>query len=123
MDAGRLIHRRALAMANETALTPADFPEETHQSLRELRAIAKTAKSREDPRLRKATDDERRLALSLRKEWHCRGFSQRTSLPCTKAKAKTLDFCIKHSAQLPRMKALATQRLAALNEPALNTLE
>jgi len=99
------------------------FPQAVHDSLAELRRIARAAKSRDDPRLRKATEDELALAVSLRKDWHCRGFSQRTSLPCTKARVTSLEYCRKHSGALPRMKALATRRLAALTAPALDALE
>ena len=99
------------------------FAPEVHASLAELRQIARDAKSRDDPRLRKATPEEVALAVTLRKAWACRGSSTRTGLPCTKAKVTGLAFCRKHSAALPRMKEKAAQRLAALSDPAVAMLE
>jgi hypothetical protein len=53
------------------ARRPEDFPLEVHGSLATLRAIAKQAKSRTDPGLRWATEDEITVAVTLQKPWMC----------------------------------------------------
>jgi hypothetical protein len=103
----------------ERALIAREFPPEVHQSLAELRQIAKTAKTRNDPRLRWATEDEIALAVSLQKPWMCRGHSSRTGLPCTKARIAGATVCLKHGASIKHVRASATRRLQAMVMPML----
>ena len=110
-------------MAEETqALTTRTFPQSVHDSLAELRQIAKRAKSREDPALRWATEDEIALATSLRKAWHCSGHSGRTGLPCEKARVLGTTVCVRHGAATPQVKAAIDQRLREMANPVLGRM-
>src|SRR5689334_645835 len=111
-------------MRNETrALTPGEFPQSVHDSLAELRRIAKEAKSRDDPRLRLATPDERALSESMRLPWHCAGHSSRTHLACTKPRVLGMTVCRKHGGAQRAVRAKAAQRLLAMVDPALATIQ
>jgi hypothetical protein len=90
------------------------FPPEVHSSLAELRTIAKTARSKDDPRLRRATLDEIALARTLHKDWMCTKHSIRTGLPCEQPKRKHLDMCRKHGGALKRVQAKLERQLATL---------
>jgi hypothetical protein len=103
-------------MADEKALTP------VHQSLAELRAIAKRAKSRHDPELRRATPEEIALAESQRKPHHCVAHSSRTGLPCRGTRVMGATVCPKHGGNLKRVKAKAQARLTEALMPVLNSL-
>src|SRR5215204_463049 len=103
----------------DRALTAGEFSSVVHQSLAELRSIAKAAKSRNDPRLRWATDVEIALAVSLQKPWMCSGHSSRTGLPCTKARIAGATVCLKHGASIKHVRAAATRRLQAMVMPML----
>jgi hypothetical protein len=83
-------------------------------SLAELRAIAKVATSKHDPRLRRATPDEIALAETLRKPWHCTGHSIRTGLPCEGPKMANQAVCRKHGGAVARSRRAAARRLARL---------
>src|SRR4051812_12344788 len=87
------------------------FPAEVHQSLAELRAIAKAAKSRHDPQLRRATADEIALAETQRQPNHCTGYSTRTGLPCSQKRALGGQTCLRHGANLPTVRAARERRL------------
>jgi hypothetical protein len=90
------------------------FPQAVHDSLGALRQIAKAARSKDDPHLRKATPDELALAEQLRQPWHCTGHSTRTGLPCTTAKLSGLEVCLKHGGAPRHVRRAAARRLAAL---------
>src|SRR5687767_14375653 len=106
----------------ERALTVREFPPEVHQSLAELRQIAKVAKSRTDPGLRWATEDEIALATTLRKPYHCTGHSSRTGLPCTKPRVIGMSVCRRHGGAITAVKNKAAARLLAMVAPSLSAL-
>lgn len=98
-------------MAETQALTRV-FPPEVHESLAELRAIAKAAKSKDDPLLRRATADELALAETLRKPTDCTGHSSRTGLPCTNPAMHGINTCRMHGASTKNARAAVRIRLA-----------
>jgi hypothetical protein len=104
-------------MAPDGTLTLRTFPPEVHQSLAELRQIAKRAKSRTEPGLRWATEAEIALAESLQKPWMCTGHSARTGLPCEKPRLTGLTVCRVHGAGTKQAKVAATRRLHAMVMP------
>jgi hypothetical protein len=91
---------------------PEDFPESVHQSLQALRLIARQAKSKDDPGLRKATPDELALAEVLRKPNDCVAHSTRTGLPCTRARIVGTSVCPTHGGQAKRVRQALRRRLA-----------
>lgn len=109
-------------MANKRTVPARIFPQSAHDSLAELRQIAKRARSRDDPALRWATEDEIALATSLRKDWHCSSHSSRTGLPCTKARVLGAMVCTRHGASAGHVKAAANQRLREMVSPVLARL-
>jgi len=80
--------------------------------LAELRAIAKAAKSKDDPRLRKATPDEVALAETLKKPSDCKGHSSRTGLPCTNAAMKGTVTCRVHGSSTQATRQAIKLRLS-----------
>ena len=88
------------------------FPPEVHESLAELRAIAKAAKSKDDPNLRKCTPDELALAQQLRKPSDCTGTSGRTGSPCTQNKLAGLEVCRIHGGSSKHVQKALRRRLA-----------
>lgn len=94
------------------------FPPEVHESLAELRRIAKAAKSKDDPLLRRCTPDELALAETLRKPYHCTGYSSRTGLPCTQNHLDGLQVCRRHGGSGKHVRR-ALLRRAATAAPAL----
>jgi hypothetical protein len=111
------------SMANEnTALVPPDFPASVYESLAELRQVAREAESRDDPRLRRATDQEIALATTQHKEWMCSGHSSRTGLPCRKGRVLGMTVCRRHGGALKRVKAKAEKRLRAALMPVLESM-
>lgn len=103
-------------------LIPEHFPSEVHQSLNQLRTIAKAAKTRFDPKLRLATWQEVALAELLRTERHCIGWSKRTGLPCQAAKVIGGDVCLRHGAAMHHVKAARERRLQAIAAPVLTEM-
>lgn len=101
---------------------PEDFPPEVHESLQQLRAIAKAATSRHDPTLRKATPDELALAELLHAPHLCTGHSSRTGLPCNLDPMKGGMVCSRHGGRSSHVKRKAERRLAALALPTLAKL-
>lgn len=87
------------------------FPQSVHDSLAELRRIAKAAKSKDDPALRRATTDELALAETLKLEWHCTGHNSRTGLPCRRAKLSGLNVCRRHGGAAKHVKIAMGRRL------------
>src|SRR5688572_4984227 len=77
---------------------PARTSQSVHDSLTELRQLAKTAKSLKEWLAigRRATADEVDLAETQRKPFHCSGTSLRTGLPCTKPRVIGMTVCRKH---------------------------
>lgn len=88
-------------------------------SLAELKRIAHAAKSRNDPKLRRATPEEVALALTQRKDWMCTGISSRTGLPCEGRRLLGATVCTRHGAALKHVKAAAEQRLREAAIPML----
>lgn len=88
------------------------YPPEVHESLAELRRIAKAATSRDDPNLRRCTPDELALAETLRKPTDCRGHSSRTGLPCTNPAMQGISTCRMHGASTKAARHAVSVRLA-----------
>lgn len=99
------------------ARRPEDFPPDVHGSLATLRAIAKQAKSRTDPGLRWATDEEIALAVALQKPGMCTAHSSRTGLPCEKRRLEGANVCQTHGAGTKVARAAVTRRLQAIAMP------
>jgi hypothetical protein len=97
------------------------FPPEVHQSLAELRAIAKAATSREDPALRRCTPDELALAETLRKSSDCKGYSGRTGLPCTQNRLAGLEVCRIHGGSSKHVQRALRRRLAEVSPQLLES--
>lgn len=95
------------------------MPDDTAASLLALQQVMLTAKSRDDPGLRRATPEEIALAESQRKDWHCSGFSHRTGLPCRKYHTKGTTVCPTHGATLKEVREAAARRIAAMVDPIL----
>jgi hypothetical protein len=108
----------------EQALTrrPEDFPQAVHESLAALRAIAKAAKSKDDPLLRKCTPDEYALALLQRKPHHCTGKSSRTGLPCRQPHLPHLTICKTHGGSLKAVKRASARSLAEVAPKLLESM-
>ena len=108
-------------MSAELTRRPDDFPPEVHESLAQLRALAKSAKSQDDwyARGRRATDEEVALAETLRHPTHCAGKSGRTGLPCTAPRIHGGAVCVKHGGQAPHIRQAADARLTQAIMPAL----
>lgn len=98
---------------------PDDFPPEVHASLAKLRTIAKAARSRKDPGLRWASDDEIALAVSLLKPWMCGARSSRSGLPCERPRLAGATVCRTHGAGTKEARAAANRRLQAMVMPML----
>lgn len=99
--------------------TVREFPPEVHESLKELRRIARYAKSRSDPGLRWATADEIALAETQRTPNQCVATSTRTGLPCALKRLRGCTVCRKHGGAVSHVKDAAEQRLRELTMPVL----
>jgi hypothetical protein len=89
------------------------FPPELHESLAELRKLARSVKSLDEWRQvgRKATPEEIALAETFREPNSCIAYSSRTGLPCALYRMKGLTVCDKHGGLAPSSKAAAKRRL------------
>ena len=97
------------------------FPQAVHDSLAELRRIAKAAKSKDDPALRRASKDELALAETLKLAWHCTGHNSRTGLPCRRAKLAGLQVCRRHGGALKHVQLAMRRRLAEVSPKILES--
>jgi hypothetical protein len=111
------VYTKAVSDASSLTVAAREFPESVHRSLAELRAIAKAAKSKDDPLLRWGTEAEIALSEALRKPWHCLGHSSRTGLACAKPRIQGASVCTKHGASAKHVRMAADQRLAAMALP------
>ena len=93
-----------------------------HESLAELRRIAKEAKSRDDPRLRKATEAEIQLATTLLPPHACGRPSLRTGLPCVRPKGAGAPCCRVHGGALPSTRRAAERRLREASLQVVNAM-
>jgi len=100
------------------------FPKSVHDSLADLRRLAREAKSLQEWRAigRRATPDEIALAETQRKEHACRATSIRTGLPCTKPRVLGMTTCRKHGGATKHAIARAEQRLREMLDPVLERL-
>ena len=106
----------------DLARTPESFPPEVHASLAELRVIARYAKSKDDPTLRRATDDEIALSELLRRPTDCTAHSSRTGLACRKHRTPGALVCRRHGGSARQVQVKAKERLNSYVMPVLKSL-
>lgn len=98
------------------------FPQSVHDSLAELRRIAKAAKSKDDPNLRWATKDELALAEQQHSPKACTGHSSRTGLPCNNPPLKGMPVCRKHGGATKASRLAIKRRLAEVAPQRLESM-